>query len=204
LSDEDWSEETYYGIEILRLERWVLRNIEKLNDPVLLKEIAHEKNQAERVRSAYASLVPFADPVVDPKLLDKHKEDFKSVFDHIDIDACDPVGAYFSESFKLASAKLETPFMPYHYESENLIVYAASPDLCHKIVEQKPLILLLNRANDDFKTVILAFDDPKQMKTLGHEKNTAVGVTLLEKKKFAVYWVCIPNETYWPVPKANQ
>ncbi len=47
LSDADWSEETFYGIEMLRLERWVLKNTEKFSDPVLLKEIARLKKEAE-------------------------------------------------------------------------------------------------------------------------------------------------------------
>ena len=47
LVNEDWLEESYYGIEMLRLERWILKNTEKFSDPILLKEIARLKNEAE-------------------------------------------------------------------------------------------------------------------------------------------------------------
>ena len=48
LSDEDWIEESYYGIEMQRLERWILKNTEKFSDPILLKEIARLKKEAEK------------------------------------------------------------------------------------------------------------------------------------------------------------
>ena len=49
LSDENWNEETYYEIEKLRLERWILKNTEKFSDSVLLKEVAHLKKEAEKL-----------------------------------------------------------------------------------------------------------------------------------------------------------
>ena len=47
LADENWGEETYYEIEMLRLKRWILKNTKKFSDPVLLKEIARLKKEAE-------------------------------------------------------------------------------------------------------------------------------------------------------------
>ena len=39
--------ETLYGIEHLRLERWILQNTERFTDPMLLKEVARLKKEAE-------------------------------------------------------------------------------------------------------------------------------------------------------------
>ena len=47
LVNEDWIEESYYGIEVLRLERWILKNTQKFSDPILLREIARLKKEAE-------------------------------------------------------------------------------------------------------------------------------------------------------------
>ena len=47
LSEADWNEETYYRIEMLRLERWILKNTKKFSDPILLKEITRLKKEAE-------------------------------------------------------------------------------------------------------------------------------------------------------------
>ncbi|MFQ5753898.1 MAG: hypothetical protein ACE5HI_18070, partial [bacterium] len=47
LSEDNWSDETYYGIEMLRLQRWIRENTQKLSDPVLLKEIVRLKKEAE-------------------------------------------------------------------------------------------------------------------------------------------------------------
>jgi len=52
LVNEDWLEESYYGIEMLRLERWILKNTEKFSDPILLKEIARLKKEAENFAKA--------------------------------------------------------------------------------------------------------------------------------------------------------
>ncbi|MFQ5601629.1 MAG: hypothetical protein ACE5HS_00005, partial [bacterium] len=47
LSEDEWGDETYYAIEMLRLKRWIRGNTDKLKDPVLLKEIVRLKKEAE-------------------------------------------------------------------------------------------------------------------------------------------------------------
>ena len=50
--DDVWSEETYFQIEMLRLERWIKQNILKLSDPVLLKEVVRLKKEAANFAEA--------------------------------------------------------------------------------------------------------------------------------------------------------
>ncbi len=47
LSEKSWSDETYYSIEMLRLQRWIKENTHVFSDPILLKEVARLKKEAE-------------------------------------------------------------------------------------------------------------------------------------------------------------
>ncbi|MFQ5637487.1 MAG: hypothetical protein ACE5IR_05780 [bacterium] len=44
---QNWGDEAVYEIEHLRLERWILENTERFADPILLREIAKLKKEAE-------------------------------------------------------------------------------------------------------------------------------------------------------------
>ena len=47
LSESNWSEETIYSIEMIRLERWIRENTHVFRDTTLLKEIVRLKREAE-------------------------------------------------------------------------------------------------------------------------------------------------------------
>jgi hypothetical protein len=47
LSEESWSDETYYWIEKLRLDRWLRDNNQELSDSGLLREVVRIKKEAE-------------------------------------------------------------------------------------------------------------------------------------------------------------
>ncbi|NIR52933.1 hypothetical protein GWO43_30385, partial [candidate division KSB1 bacterium] len=66
-SEDDWSDETFYEIEMLRLERWIIENTEKLADPVLLEEVFKLKKEAETFAESqdYAMAIIWVETIWD-------------------------------------------------------------------------------------------------------------------------------------------
>lgn len=89
-SGEGWGDETFYEIEMLRLKRWIIENAKKLVDPVLLKEVARLKKEAENFaeNEDYLLAVTWLETIWD---LLQPEEDLESN-DNVTLEYADDIG----------------------------------------------------------------------------------------------------------------